>query len=108
MRQQLDKQSTFYICLNCDRAQWIRDAERSVGECRHCGGPLERRWPLTLALREEDRQLLKFISHYSKTKIESAAQRAIEREFRRVATEHSARGGNLPHWAAEWLQNHPA
>jgi hypothetical protein len=108
MRQQHPPAGTvFLLCLNCDRGEWRRVGNRGEIEpsCRHCGGAVEQRYPLTLALTIEDRSLLKTIAEWERVKTADAAHNAIHREFRRAATNRAARGKPLPQWAADWLQN---
>lgn len=112
MRQHHPEDSTFLLCLDCDRGEWRRiahplDAKPSVmPSCKHCGGATEERWPLTLALTEADRGLLKSIAEWSRVNMETASQLAIHNAFRHAATERAGKGKPLPQWAAEWLQNH--
>lgn len=106
MRQHHPKDSTFLLCLNCDRGEWRRVGQgETTPACKHCGGPTEQRYPLTLALTEADRPLLRAIAEWTHTKTDHATTVALHREFRRAATERAARGKPLPQWAAEWLQN---
>jgi hypothetical protein len=134
MRQHHPPDSVFLLCLQCDRGEWrkifdssklsIESPKGARGEnpdsqpctknsqlpappCRHCGGATERRYPLTLALREEDRGLLKTIADWTRAKADQSAERAIIREFRRVATERAGKGGKLPPWIVEWLTKNP-
>jgi len=122
MRQQHPPAGTiFLLCLQCDRAEWRRIGDgksklESRGEtisqlptpnsditCRHCGGPTEQRYPLTLALTKEERGLINTVAAWGKRKTHDAIMHAVTQDFRKLATERVGKGKPLPQWAADWL-----
>jgi DNA-directed RNA polymerase subunit RPC12/RpoP len=109
MRQHTPPEGTlFLVCTKCDRAEWRRvgstDENPDLPACPHCGGRTIQRFPLTLALTEADRGLLKFIANATRTSTQDSAARAIAREVHHVAGERAKRGKPIPQWIAEWLQ----
>lgn len=113
MRQQTPPVGTvFLLCTHCDRAEWRKLPAPSAGQgdfppCKHCGGVLVRRHPVTLPLTDEDRGLLKFIAENTRTNLDAAATLSIRNHFRKICADRMGKGKNLPQWAAEWLQNNP-